>query len=272
MLIGCLIVLGADTLANTKWAALASRKDRMLPPDGLLGWRTPCLDYLIRKCSKCTASKCDDLDIYEFGVYTGRSMRAISKKFVDNDVAFRRMWGFDSFQGLPAEDTQARSSYARMKSALWTEGAFNAADLFNVHTLQELTARLEKYILDSRVGWVPGFYNESLSKQLAQHRRMHPALFVDIDCDLYSSAYQALNWMFENRLMGLGSVVGYDDWAAGGAFGEQRAHREIAAKYNATFRQIPRSLSPQPCFELVSFGHTGEQRNVSREKAGDTTA
>ena len=82
---------------------------------------------------------------------------------------------------------------------------------------------------------------------------MRPALFVDIDCDLYSSAYQGLDWMFQNRLIAQGTIIGYDDWGIRGDFGEKRAHREIAAKYNATFRAVPKSLSSQPCFELISL-------------------
>ena len=236
-------------LANTNWATRATRKDKWLPADGLVGWRSPCLEHLIRRCKRC-ARACDAHDVYEFGVYTGRSMRGISQKLFDNNITFGRMWGFDSFEGLPPDESTAKSNR-------WRKGDFNAADALRTHTPTELFNRLERYIGDSRIGWVPGFYNESLTARLAEDRRMQPALFVDVDCDLYSSAERALDWMFENRLIVPGSVVGYDDWFAGGERGEQVAHREVAVRYNASFRRVRHSVAAQPCWELVSLGESG---------------
>ena len=37
---------------------------------------------------------------------------------------------------------------------------------------------------------IPGFFNESLTPGLAVARGMRPALYVDIDVDLYSQAPQ----------------------------------------------------------------------------------
>ena len=243
------VVPSSVHLANTNWASWASRKDRAMPVDGFLGWRAPCLEYLVRKCR---SRGCGDLDLYEFGVYTGRSIRGITHFLGTRGGSFRRMWGFDSFEGLPQEDSLEPSSYTRLTNTQWSKGSFNAADILHAHTFTALTAQLDRYIADDRVRWIPGFFNESLTNSLAHQQEMRPALFVDVDCDLYSSAYQGLDWMFQNRLMAQGTIIGYDDW--GSDFGEKRAHREIAAKYNATFRAVPESLFSQPCFELISLG------------------
>ena len=43
---------------------------------------------------------------------------------------------------------------------------------------------------------------------------VQPALLVDIDCDLYVSAIDALRWMLRSQLLVAGSLVRYDDWPA----------------------------------------------------------
>ena len=60
---------------------------------------------------------------------------------------------------------------------------------------------------------------------------MRPARYVEIDCDLYSSTVQALTWLFEEGLIVEGTVLGYDDFYAGGADGEKKAHHELMRKY-----------------------------------------
>lgn len=43
-------------------------------------------------------------------------------------------------------------------------------------------------------------------------QRMKPALLVDVDSDLYTSAYDNLDFVFGNNLVLPGTVIGYDDW------------------------------------------------------------
>merc|ERR1712032_191592 len=72
------------------------------------------------------------------------------------------------------------------------------------------------------------------------------AMYVDIDVDQYTSAYEALDWLFKRKLIRPGTLIAYDDWwpnpcSPGGESlggldtGEGRAHREISAAYNAEF-------------------------------------
>ena len=42
-------------------------------------------------------------DIYEFGIYTGNSFRQIYEAMQECKVRPAKVWGFDSFEGLPAE-------------------------------------------------------------------------------------------------------------------------------------------------------------------------
>jgi hypothetical protein len=80
----------------------------------------------------------------------------------------------------------------------------------------------------------------SLTAELPVHLGMRPALYVDIDCDLYVSTYQALDWLFSSKLIVPGTLIGYDDWCLTtlGTAGESRAHIEIARKYKVKFRCV----------------------------------
>ena len=80
---------------------------------------------------------------------------------------------------------------------------------------------------------------------------MMPALYVDVDCDLHTSSIDALDFLFANGLVGVGTLVGYDDWwtipcvryhssrprrpPSPLAVGEGLAHAQIAQKYGVRF-------------------------------------
>ena len=80
---------------------------------------------------------------------------------------------------------------------------------------------------------------------------MLPALYVDIDCDLYSAAVTVLEFMFSSGLIVPGTVLGYDDWASGGKSGEQAAHAQAVEKYRVVTEPVPGCAA---CFEVISVG------------------
>eukprot|EP00965_Chrysotila_dentata_P158955 5250688-Pleurochrysis_carterae.AAC.1 len=47
-----------------------------------------------------------------------------------------------------------------------------------------------------------------------------------------------LNLKLIPNVIVVGTIIGYDDWYSGGEGGEQRAHREIVAKYNLKLRPL----------------------------------
>jgi hypothetical protein len=129
------------------------------------------------------------------------------------------------------------------------------------HSYLELLRRLTRYIRDERVGFVRGFYNMSLTRTLAADEHMRPALFVEIDCDLYISTHQALDWLLQSRLIVPGTLIGYDDWVAGGPGGQARAHDEMSRKWSLRTRRLrdPRTGSQRlnglaALFEVISVG------------------
>ena len=102
---------------------------------------------------------------------------------------------------------------------------------------------LKKHIL-AKVGYrnttfVQGFYNESLPNLRAHLRsRMQPAMLVDLDCDLYESTIQAMEFLLAHRLLVQGTVVYFDDWRKSGE-GMKKAHRELSRRHRIRWKVLP---------------------------------
>ena len=180
--------------------------------------------------------------VYEFGVFGGASMREM-RQWLGNKT---RMFGFDSFAGLPPDPDEA-----------YQQKNFQAG----MHHWQGNVRQLQ-HTLGPRTRLIQGFYNESLTNRLVTQWHMQPAAYVDIDADLFVSTRQALGWMFRSGLATNGTLIGYDDWWAstcsrgGGDIrpletGEGRAHAEIAAEHNVEFRCVSGSCDPDLCTGMV---------------------
>jgi hypothetical protein len=167
--------------------------------------------------------------IYQFGVYEGGSMKVLHPIFPN---AF--MWGFDSFEGLP--DVAGKENDVKQKN-------FQAGLYKSKVGPQELLAQLGGA---EKADFIKGYFSDSLTPTLKDEKKMKPALYLDMDADLYSSTLDALDWAFQNQLVVPGTLIGYDDWwvnpcSKGGEdlspleTGEGKAHREIADKYSVEF-------------------------------------
>ena len=182
-----------------------------------------------------------DLDVYQFGVYTGGSMRNISRTIGQ----FRRMWGFDSFQGLPTEQDGLHT-----EGQHWSKGAFSAADALGVWNARMLMDKIFNKIGHPNVTLILGFFNESLPNMHLAHLR--PALLVDVDGDLYLSAKDCLTWLFKSNLIVPGTLLRYDDWHVihQPTWGEMKAHDEITKEFNVVWKTVEWPNE----FEVVSIG------------------
>jgi len=121
-----------------------------------------------------------DGHVYEVGVFTGNSMLFLKERLAPVPM----IWGFDSFEGLP----DSTEEYVRE----WHAGKYR----------DDPRARLfEPLGGEESHGWVAGFYNESLAPALdgqVARRGMAPARYIDMDCDLYESTRDALDFFFRN--------------------------------------------------------------------------
>lgn len=199
-------------------------------------------------------------DYYQFGVAQGWSMSLLRDHFPG-----RKMWGFDSFRGLPG-DQGAKNHPA------WHRGAYSSGGV-----PPTLVAQLGG---PDYAEMIPGFYNVSLTPTLAVERGMRTAQYVDVDVDLYVSAHQALDWLFAQKLVTPGTLIGYDDWWPISCMdlrgdplrsGEGLAHAQVARKYAVEFACVggpcamPANLTQcsifgnyAPIFLVVSVGERAD--------------
>jgi len=152
-------------------------------------------------------------DYLEFGVYKGVSFietynqikdyskifykngpKSPNEKNIFNDMRFH---AFDSFEGLP--ETKNPSNPIQYFS-----GAYSASE-------DEFRKRITQAGLDmSRVTITKGWFNESLNKDTAKNLNLSKIAVAYIDCDIYESSVDVLN--FITPYLQTGSVLVFDDW------------------------------------------------------------
>jgi len=248
------------------------REAHWWPVKGLLKrWRSAVLHHLVAvTCNSSHADRlalpCAQSDTFSFGVFTGRNLRVLAPFLARKEMA-NVVWGFDSFRGIPEDAPPQHPGfhgrdhgrvYANMinHNASWktramgafAPGQFSAVQAAGAGNIDEAMRTVSRYVASDNVQFVPGFFNESLTASLAAQRAMRPAMYVDIDVDIYLSTYQALDWLCASGLLINGTVIGYDDFNQGlppkvfstADFleGEARAHREIGVKWGLQMRLV----------------------------------
>lgn len=232
----------------------------------LKSWRVTLLILLDNICNQQTRvpkmAMCTDLtDVYQFGVYTGRSLKGMVHHGTFRPRV-RAFWGFDSFSGMPDETLMADKKESKLAAA-FPKGMFDVKTLLPKDANQTPAEAVASFVHDSRLTLLEGFYDVVLTNKLAKTHGMRPALYVDIDCDLYSSTITALRWMLKSNLIVPGTFVGYDDWKYGrdrstkpgrtteSLMGEPRAHAEVTREFGLEWKSIHVGSS-QMAFQLVS--------------------
>jgi hypothetical protein len=169
-------------------------------------------------------------DIAEFGVQTGRTSRAISAA-MKMARANKHLHLFDSFEGLPASTDKADIENAHVKEGAWEKGALVAI------SPAELRKICGKYIANDSIHIYEGWFCNTL-KNLPKGVGFS---MVHIDCDLYSSALDVLDYLFKTGAINKGAIILFDDWQCNQAsndHGERKAWREVTAKYRVEVENI----------------------------------
>jgi len=202
-------------------------------------WRKRAIDVAIDRLRR-SPMRGDIMDVYEFGVFTGNSMREMATYVMERNYSCH-MWGFDSFVGLPREDNTGNKH--------WEESFFNAMEgLKNPSPSQTRDIIQEKIRREAgfdNVTLITGFFSTSLTPWLREKYPLRKALYIDIDTDIYTGAVQAMDWIFANDLVIPNiTVIGYDDFmwsdrAKTFGDGEARAHKEMTEKYRVKFTYLP---------------------------------
>lgn len=170
-------------------------------------------------------------DIYEFGVYSGISIKNLLEKYTEFNIP-TNVWGFDSFCGLPKELKE------KLHYDVWGEGEFSSCDYLNVKTPEEAANLIKQSIQkdhSNQIEMIVGFYEDSL--KTAYNPNMKPASWLDIDVDLYSSTIEAMEFMINNNLIVPGTLLYFDDYK-GTEFGEGRALKELTEKYDLKLNKL----------------------------------
>jgi hypothetical protein len=120
-------------------------------------------------------------DYLEFGVFKGESIRKVAEF---NPQAGVRLWGFDSFEGLPLDWQDDKP-----------KGHFDVQGR-------------EPKIDDPRVQFVKGWFDQTLPGFLATYQPQDP-LWIHIDADLYGSTLYALAHL--STQIRKGTIVAFDE-------------------------------------------------------------
>lgn len=159
-------------------------------------------------------------DYLEFGVYNGSSLACMSRVLRRSGVNSVRMFGFDSFEGLPAEAVDDDEGH-------WRPGQFKMDLNFTLDFLRKANVDMK------RVTLVKGWFKDTLTSDFIRTHGLTRAGVVMVDCDIYSSSKTSL--AFAVQLFGADTVVFFDDWHSGGLadrdLGQKKAFEEFLLEH-----------------------------------------
>ena len=159
-------------------------------------------------------------DFLEFGVYYGTSLACMHQALDELGLDQVRLIGFDSFEGLPA-------SADKEPASPWLPGQYRSSLAMTRRYLRKRGVPPERIVLEK------GWFSDSLTPEMRERHRITRASFLMVDCDLYSSAREAL--AFAAPLLGPRTIIYFDDWHAAGMAekgeGERRAFEELLAAH-----------------------------------------
>ena len=175
----------------------------------------------------------DGGDYCEFGLFKGYSFWKAQQE-ANRQGLNCRFFGFDSFAGLPEIGAIDKTNHGEFRA-----GQFSCSR-------QQVTANLNAAggIDWERTFLIPGYFEKSLTPELVEQHRIRKVGVALINCDLYSSTVEVLNFL--RRLIGDKTVLVMDDWncfQADDNKGQRRALRE--------FLETASHLSLEP---LLSYG------------------
>jgi hypothetical protein len=154
----------------------------------------------------------DGDDVYEFGVFSGNTLGRIIDGLRRKNVKVGHFWGFDSFEGLPAEDPKV------WHNPEWPEGAFNVQADFGLKSIDEAIEFVHKNIeqvnVDKNVILIPGYFSETCTRDWIDNPDWRPAQYIHIDADIFISSFQALDFCFNYGIAQYGTIVRFDDIAS----------------------------------------------------------
>jgi O-methyltransferase len=152
-----------------------------------------------------------------------------------------RFFAFDSFAGLPAvAGDELHQDYA--------QGSYQCSENDFRRNIERELVNLQDVVI------VPGYYDKSLNQVLKDRHNLRRAAVVNIDCDLYESTIQVLDFLTD--IVVQGTILIFDDWFR--YQGDPRRGEQLAcAEWLSRNPQIQLSEfwrePPQPVSFIVSL-------------------
>lgn len=165
-------------------------------------------------------------DLAEFGCGSGWTTMAFAKGLALRNCP-KALHIFDSFEGLPLSERDADNPH--VATGIWRKGTCSFGQ-----TPDSIKKLIQQYIYPECIHIYPGWF----SKTLQGFKPKDCLALVHIDCDLYSSAIDVLEFIFSRKLVSEGAVLLFDDWncaAASPDHGERKAWREVEQKYKIKY-------------------------------------
>ena len=143
-------------------------------------------------------------DFAEFGVAGGTSLSAFARlinvfdPYKTNKIAKRKLYGFDTFEGLPFFDAEKDSGVSVPNDM--KKGGFNSSLEYN--SLLDWTKKYDFIKL------YKGTFDKTLDKFFEENKHASFAL-IHIDCDLHQSTIDALKPTIER--LNVGGIILFDE-------------------------------------------------------------
>lgn len=175
-------------------------------------------------------------DVVEFGCYWGHSAKLLAHAMehcekgcsqVDRQHGYgpRKLWLFDSFEGLPEATAETDKGCPHVQAGAWT-WKLRPEPGKMMPSPEHMYRLCGKHLPPDRMMAVKGWYKDTLTQIPAGTK----FAFVHIDCDLYESTYQVLDHLFGHDHLSDGCAIYFDDWYCNRGnpkWGEQKAWRDI---------------------------------------------
>src|SRR3990167_1424317 len=175
-------------------------------------------------------------NLIEFGVYVGRTMEILVKTAEQLNKPFKEIWGFDSWKGLPEDDPNV------VRCPEWQKGVFNVVKDKNLSGPEEAISNVKK-LFNRKINLISGFFEQSLTEELGQ-KLTDTASYIHVDCDIYLSAYQCLDWIFKHKICKQNCLIRFDDWHywLEKKGGEPLAWEQIINKYQPKTKRLQQHI------------------------------
>ncbi len=187
--------------------------------EDLFKW--PQLDFSFQYSYEQKYEHTEQTSVLEFGTGQGNSTKKICDLLKFHCVTRTPVHTFDSFQGLPKEKDKV-PIFEKFK-----EGAYK----FNI-TEEEIKKKCDYEDL---------FIHRTQFDKISDGIDVGKPFLIHIDCDIYQSTYEALDWCFRNKLIKKNTLIAFDEYRTQflPLIGEELAFYEIVQrKYKAKVNEI----------------------------------